>query len=299
MIELAHLRLLRALAQTGNVTKAAVALNVSQSAVSKQIKQLEELLSQSVVERDTRPLHLTSVGKVLLALAEQVLPNIEQTERQLVAMQVGDYQSLRVAVECDICYDWLMPAMMHFGQAWSKVDLDLVVSHGESPQGLINQDRADVVLSTQLPNHERLSAHVLFDYELRALLPTQHPLANKAYLEPEDFANECLIHFAGDRQRLDIFTRVLEPAQVYLANTRQHHLVAGIIQLVACQKGIAALPDWALSRIEEQMPLVSKSIGEQGAWIPLYAIMSSNLSGKAWMRDFVRAIREGRAHAHT
>lgn len=293
MIETQQLLLMQIIAQCdGNLTQASDRLHLSQPAISKQVKQLEQQLGLTLIDRDKRPARLTQAGKQILTLAEQVLPLIAQTERRLVELSEGHHQQLRVAVECDICYDWLMPAMTAYQQLWPSVELDLVTGQQATPAQLIERDEADFILATQVPTQEHLAAHVLFDYELQAILPAGHRLVDKPYLTAADFSDVCLLHFPRARNELDLFRQVLMPAGIEPAMTRTHHLAAGLVQLVAAGKGIAALPSWALKKLPDNFPISIKPIGEQGTWITLYGITQADNSGKTWLRDFVRLIRE-------
>lgn len=297
MVETQQLLLMQSIAQCqGNLTHAAERLHLSQPAISKQVKQLEEQLGLTLIDRDKRPARFTQAGKQLLTLAESVLPLVAQAERRLAELHEGHHQQLRVAVECDICYDWLMPAMSAYQQLWPSVDMDLVTGQQATPAQLIEKDEADFILSTQVPSQAHLAAHALFEYELQAIVPIQHALADKPYLTAADFSTECLLHFPRARMELDLFRQVLMPAEVEPATTRTHHLAAGLMQLVAAGKGIAALPSWALKKLPDNFPITIKPIGEQGTWITLYGITQADNSGKTWLRDFVRLIREQQRH---
>lgn len=292
MIETQQLLLVQTLAQCqGNLTQAAARLNLSQPAISKQLKQLETQLGVSVLDRHRRPVGLTPAGEQLLVLANQVLPLVAKTQRQLLQWQEEHQPQLRVAVECDICYDWLMPAMTAYQQLWPNVDMDLVTGQQATPAQLIDEDKADFVLATQMPNQQHLAAHVLFDYELKALVPLTHELASKPFLTAEDFATVCLLHFPRARKELDLFRQVLMPAGIEPKATRTHHLVAGLLQLVASGKGVCAIPSWALKTLGSDFPICSKAIGEEGTWIRMYGITRAEHSGKLWLRDFVRLIK--------
>lgn len=107
MIERAHLRIIRALAENGSLTAAANALFLTQSALSHQIRYLEQKLEISLWQRDGRKLRLTKAGELMLQVAQQVLPVLEQTEQTLQAYSEGRAGILRLGVECHPCYEWL------------------------------------------------------------------------------------------------------------------------------------------------------------------------------------------------
>lgn len=293
MIEIHQLRLIQQLSHCQfNMSRAAERLHLSQPAISKQLKLLEDRLQLTLIDRQQRPFKLTLAGQHLLDLANHVLPLMAQGEAQLLTMMHGEHPQLRIALECDICYDWLMPAISSYQQQYPQVDIDLVTSQTHSPSVLLEQRMADFVLATQLPEKQHLSAHRLFDYELQVILPAAHALAQRDVITAHDFVDQCVIHFPRHVSQLDLFRQVLMPAHVRPKQTREHHLVAGIAQLVAAGKGIAALPNWAIHQLSPHLPIVVKSIGITGTWTTLYGITRAEDSGKYWIRAFVQTIKQ-------
>ena len=138
MIDLKHLRTLLALRKTGNLTKAADMLHLTQSALSQQIRLLESDYGL-LFERKTVPLAFTIVGQRLLELADRIFPVIEETERDLIRLKDGTAGSLRIVVECHTCFDWLMPTMDIFRSLWPEVELDILSGFHADPVGLLHQ----------------------------------------------------------------------------------------------------------------------------------------------------------------
>src|SRR3954465_7738197 len=126
ILELRHLKTLVALREGGNLLRAAVLLNVTQSALSHQIKQLEDYHGTALFERKSVPVRFTPAGECLLKLADMILPQVAATERDIVRLGQGVAGQLRIAVECHTCFDWLMPAMDVFRNRWPEVELDIV-----------------------------------------------------------------------------------------------------------------------------------------------------------------------------
>ena len=111
MIELRHLRTLIALAETGNLSKAARRVHLSQPAVSHQMRALEQGYDIEVFERKSDPLRLTAAGQLLVELAYDVTRRVQGGERDLARIAQGQAGQLRIAVECHSCFDWLMPSI--------------------------------------------------------------------------------------------------------------------------------------------------------------------------------------------
>ena len=145
-LELRHLQTLVALRDTGNLSRAAQYLCVTQSALSHQLKALEDHFGLPLFLRKSTPLAFTPAGKRLLALAEAMVPAVEEAERDVARLADGSGGSLRIAVECHTCFDWLMPAMDAFRRHWREVELDIVSGFHADPIGLLHTDRADLAI---------------------------------------------------------------------------------------------------------------------------------------------------------
>lgn len=289
-VELRHLRLLQAVAEAGGLTAAAERLHLTQSAVSHQLKALEDGLGLGLVERSARPLQFTAAGRRLLALAHAVLPQVEDALRDLAKLKDGDAGELRIAVECHTCYDWLMPAMDSYRDVWPAVELDLLGGFQADPVGLLLDRCADLVITSETAPRAGIVHAPLFGFEMLALLPPGHPLAVKKWLEPADFAGDTLITYPVPEDRLDLVRRVLAPAGIRPPR-REAQLTVAILQLVASRRGLAALPAWAVAPYLERGYVVARAIGQNGLWAELYAAMREADAKRAFVADFIETVK--------
>ena len=245
-LELRHLKTLLALKETGSVSLAAKRVYLTQSALSHQIKLLEDQYGLPLFERKTQPLHFTAAGERLIKLAEEILPKVIEAERDLSRVKQGEAGELRIAVECHTCFDWLMPAMDAFRTRWPEVELDIVSGFHADPVGLLHQGRADVAIVSEVDADEAgVDYHALFGFEIRALLANTHPLVTKPHLVAQDFADQTIITYPVPDEMLDLIRQVLEPAGVRPPR-RTTELTVAMLQLVASGRGVAALPLWAV-----------------------------------------------------
>ena len=289
-IEFRHLRLLQAVIESGGLSAAAERLHLTQSAISHQLKALETALEQPLVERGARPVQLTPAGKRLLQLADATLPEVESALRDLAKLKDGESGELRIAVECHTCYDWLMPAMDAYRAAWPQVELDLLGGFQSDPVGLLLENRADLVITSEMSKRKGVSFAPLFGFEMLALLPPDHALAAKKFLLPKDFARETLITYPVPDDRLDLIRRVLAPAKIKPAR-REAMLTVAILQLVASRRGVAALPAWAVEPYLQRGYVAARPIGKHGLWGELHAAMRTGDAPRAYMLDFVETVK--------
>lgn len=291
ILELRHLRTLTALRNTGSLTRAAELLNLTQSALSQQIRQIEEHYSSALFERKSVPIVFTAIGGRLLKLADTVLPTVEEAERDIARLVSGIAGELRIAVECHTCFDWLMPAMDAFRERWPEIELDIVSGFHPDPVALLHQARAEVAIVSEPEEDAALRFHPLFSFDIVALLANGHTLAAKPYLEAADFAGETLLTYPVEDDMLDLVRQVLRPAGVHAAR-RTTELTVAMLQLVASGRGIAALPLWAVQSYLERGYVTARPVGPKGLTGRLYAATTADVSARPHITDFVRLMRE-------
>jgi len=271
MLELRHLRMIQALADTGSVSAAAGRVHLTQSALSHQLGALERYFGVELLDRSRRPLRLSPAGERLLVAARRALPEVEAVRAELLRMASGHApESLRIAVECHSCFDWLMPAMDAYRAERPEAELDLVSGFLPEPLDLLLDERADLAVVSEARDWPGIAYLPLFRYEIVALLAPGHALADKPFLSAEDFADQTLISYPVPDQALDVVQRVLKPAGI-TPERRTAELTVAILQLVASRRGLAALPRWAGQAQIERGYVLARPIGDDGLWSTLYA----------------------------
>jgi LysR family transcriptional regulator, regulator for metE and metH len=292
MIGLRHLETLDAIREAGSLVEAAERLHVTQSALSHQLRDLENRLGVSLLNRRTRPLRFTVAGERLLVLADQVLPLMRQGLRDIRSLASGQSGRLHLAIECHACFQWLMPTLDQFRETWPQVELDLSAAFAFAPQPALLRGELDMVISSDPAEHDGLLWLPLFGYELVLAVPRDSALATQSYLSAKLLATETLITYPVERERLDIFTAFLGPAGVEPAQIRKTELTPMMIQLVAAGRGVAALPSWAISEYLEHDLIGSVSLGESGVWRTLYAGIRREEAGVTFLQEFIHAARK-------
>lgn len=289
MLELRHLRTLAALRSSGSLVRAAQLLNLTQSALSHQIKLMEDRYGSPLFERKSMPIAFTATGSRLLELADAVLPRIEVAERDLTRINQGDSGQLRVALECHTCFDWLMPVMDAFRQRWPDVEIDLVSGFHSEPVELLRSGEADLVIGSDYS--AEYTTFPLFRFEILAVMALKHRLQHQRRLAAADFEGETLITYPVPEQRIDLIREVLRPAGVAFER-RTAELTVAILQLVASRRGVAALPNWAIRNYVDYDYVLARPIGEHGLWSDLFVSVPPALETRAYVLDFVSVIRE-------
>ena len=289
MLEIRHLRTLSALRSAGSLVRAAQLLNLTQSALSHQIKLLEDRYGGPLFERKSVPIGFTATGSRLLKLADLLLPEIETAEREVARLMQGDTGQLRVALECHTCFDWLMPVMDEFRKRWPEVEIDLVSGFHSEPADLLRSGEADLVIGSDYGPD--FATFPLFRFEILVVMAQKHRLAQQRRLQAADFDGETLITYPVPEERIDLIREVLHPAHIQFQR-RTAELTVAVLQLVASRRGIAALPNWAIKNYVDYDYVIARPVGEQGLWSDLFVSVQESQKHKAYVLDFVNVIRE-------
>lgn len=291
-IEFRHLRTIRAIHEAGGLARAADILNITQSALSHQVKGLEDQVGVELFVRRSKPLKLSSAGHRLLKLAEKVLPEIEALEDDFNALKAGKSGRLHIAIECHACFEWLFPVLEEFRRRWPDVDVDIRPGLAFDALPALAREEVDLVISSDPEDLQDTDFTALFDYEPVFVASAQHSLAQKPFVVAEDFRDEALITYPVERSRLDVFSMLLTPAKVEPRSVRQVELTAVILLLVASNRGVAVLPDWVLREIRYHSDYVTRPLTEAGLTRRLYAATRSSDTTKPFMAHLLRLARE-------
>ena len=290
-LELRHLRTVRAVHEQGGLARAADSLNMTQSALSHQIKALEDQAGVELFVRRAKPMRLSASGMRLLRVAEQVLPLIAAAEAEFKGVEMGRVGRLHIAMECHACFDWLLPVMDQFRRSWPEIDLDIRLRLAFTALPALAREEIDLVISSDPEEIPGVVFHHLFDYSPTLVVHAAHPLAAKGYAEPQDLAAETLLTYPMDRARLDVFSDFLTPAGVEPAQQRTVELTDVSLMLVASGRGVAVMPDWVLRRHVANPELAMLPLGEQGIRRKLYAAVREADMVYPYMSQLLRLAR--------
>ena len=169
------------------MAKAADILNITQSALSHQIKGLEEQAGVELLVRRPKPMKLSAAGMRLLRAAETVLPEIDALQSEFDGLRDGRSGRLHIAIECHVCFAWLFPGLDKFRKHWPDVDVDIRPGLAFDVLPALQKEDVDLVISSDPENIPEVEFKHLFDYETVFGASKTHPLAQKDYITADVF----------------------------------------------------------------------------------------------------------------
>ncbi len=290
-IELRHLRTIRAIQQAGGLAKAADVLNMTQSALSHQVKGLEDQAGMELFVRRSKPMRLSAAGVRMLRAAERILPEIDAMEEEFRALRAGRTGRLHIAIECHACFDWLFPVLEMFRHAWPEIDVDIRAGLAFEALPALNREDVDLVISSDREPPPGIVFNPLFDYHPTFVGSAQNPLAAKEFITAEDFRDQVLITYPVSRDKLDVFTEILTPAKVEPRAQRTAELTAVILMLVGSNRGVAVLPDWVMREVKANADYITRPLGPAVVIKRMYAATREEDAAKPYIAHFLRLAR--------
>lgn len=287
-LELRHLRTLATIKASGGLAQAAQRLHQTQSALSHQVKAIEHYYDTALFIRKSKPVRFTPTGERLLALADEVLPLVEATERDMQQLSGGSQGRLHVAMECHSCFEWLMPTMDIFRDHWPDVEMDISVGFAFDPITALTRGQVDLVISSDPQDLQGVQFDPLFDYQALLAIDKTNPLVNKKEITPEDLEHQTLITYPVDTCRLDVYRSFMEPAGVKPLGRRTAELTAMILQLVASGRGVSALPSWVLTEYLDKKYVTARPFSGNTQWGTLYTACRTSDLNLAYVSAFIQ-----------
>ena len=293
MLELRHLKTLTALREHGSLVAAATDLYLTPSAISHQLKELDQWFGVEVVNRRSRPVSFSHVGLRLLKLADDVLPQIQIAHTDIARIVHGQTGRIIFSSECHSCFDWLMPLLNQYRQQYPDVDLDFVSGFESNPHELLQNAEFDLLITADPIALKGIEYFPIFEYESRLVLSNTHPLVRAEKITVQELAEHTLVTYPVDKHRLDIMAKLFIPANLHPKEIRTTELTQMLIQLVASGRGISALPDWVVNEYEQKGWVTSRRldcVSPKGLRRTLYAGYRTEDKDKSYFEGFLNQL---------
>lgn len=281
-LSLDALRGFEAAARLGSFTAAAEALSLTQSAVSKQVRQLEDALGQALFVRAARGLSLTAEGRVLHAGTQAALRQLETTLSRLVP---GQRRRVAVSVTPSFASLWLVPRLPAFHALAPDVDVQVDASEDSR---VLERDGFDLAIRLSPPEQAEAAWRLLIPEQL--VLVAAPAVAGRVRT-PADLAQVPLLVFnhpierhagMGWRHWMDRFGLVASPTQPVFQFTQYEHVLRAATQGLGVAIGRLPLVQRALDEGSLQEVLADKvSVG-----LNTYLLLAPQAAGREEVRAF-------------
>jgi LysR family transcriptional regulator for metE and metH len=291
-LESPHLRLIAEVARCESVTRAADRLNVTQSAVSHQLRDLEDKLGTPLFLRSGRRMLPTPAGRLIAAAADDVLGAIGRVEAQVEQLARHLAGELRVCTHCYTGYSWLPSLIEGLRSRYPHFALQIAPEYTIDPLAALLDARLDLAIMNDLSDDRRLRYRELFDDEHVAVVPARHRWAARSFVRPDEIAAEPLYLYSRSIENSFIMRHVLGPLGLTPAHVTYLQLPEGILEMVKAGFGATVLPRWSIAGALASGDLRAVRITRRGVFRKWYAVTLSDITPTPFMEAFVDLLRQ-------
>lgn len=243
-MEIRHLQLVKTVYEEGSLTNAARELHLSQSALSHQLRDLEEELHVSVFNRVNKKLLLTQAGQVLLESSKKILNELNGTKREINKLVDGEAGIIRLSTQCYTCYHWLPSIMKTFKRRYPNVEIEIKTKNKSTTVDNLLKGELDIALVYRQSKDPNIRYINFLEDEIVVIFSSGHPFNKKEIILPSDFKKQTLITHTKNFESTLLHQKVLKQYNILPADIAYVQLTGAAIEMVKANIGITVMPRW-------------------------------------------------------
>jgi len=238
-MDIRRLRYFCELAQVGNFTQAATRLGIAQPALSMAMQKLEQEVGLKLINRVERQMTLTADGQVLFKHAGLILESVREAQREIQELKGVEVGQIQFGAPTMLSSYYLPSVLAAFKQRYPGVRINLIEAGTASLQQMLLDGELDLALIRTDMAHEQIRHVELFEEEVMACVPREHPLAQQASITLEAFCREPLVLFREGYFLREAVSRYSRRQQVPLDIRFETNLIELLKSLVRSGVGIS------------------------------------------------------------
>ncbi|RNL69263.1 LysR family transcriptional regulator [Sinomicrobium pectinilyticum] len=291
-MEIKYFRLIKAIEEEGSIANSADKLFLTQSALSHQLRELEERLGFKVFHRKRNKWQLTEEGTELYRLGNSIFDSIEKGFRNIEKLRTGSVGTIKVSTECYSFYQGLSVFIQKMGLLYPDIAVDLILEATHQPISKILSNEIDIAVVTQKPVNEALLSTEVYEDEIFAVVHKENPLSKVEFVDANDFSDVHLIIHSFPIETVSVYDRFLKPYKITPLKISAIPLTEVALEMVDANMGIMCMPKWALAPFKLSDDLEFKRIGKNGLKRTHHLVFRKSDKDKKYINDFISNFEE-------
>ncbi|QNK64672.1 LysR family transcriptional regulator [Pedobacter sp. PAMC26386] len=291
-MELRHLNLIKTIAEEKGITKSLGKLFLTQSAVSHQLRDIEDRIGAKIFYRTKNQWLLTEEGKILYDAAVIIQAEFNSALNKVNEMRDGHAGSIRIATECYTSYHWLPSFLSRMNTLYPKLEVKINIEATHKPLEKLLANELDVAITSDPTKDKSIKYIELFKDEVIAIVHKENQLSHKKQLNPADFSDQTLIIHSYPLETVTVYEHFLKAQKAYPKQIIAIPLTEVALEMVKSGMGIMTLPAWALRPFVSSPNLRLLKIGQKGLIRIHYAAIRHEDAQKKYIIDFIENLKE-------
>lgn len=235
------------LAKTGSYTETAKQLYVTHSAICHSMRSLEEQVGCRLLSKLSKKAILTEAGEALLAHAHRALNEMRQARLTLADLNKWGTRRLRLAADTTFLSSFLTPVLLKFHKEFPHVRLQIESCGGEDSAGLLETNRADVILAEKPPADETTEFVPLIADRFHLVIHSEHPLAAQKNVPREELAKQPCLLLRGSSHGRKQLEEFLSRREIALNIIGEIENVDALKDFIKQTPAMCLLPGWSVA----------------------------------------------------
>lgn len=286
-MEIKYFRLIKTIAEEGSIANSVNKLFLTQSALSHQLRELEEQLGFKVFIRSRNKWELTEEGTELYKLGNVIFENLEKGFKNIQQLQTGSAGTIKISTECYSFYHGLAGFIQKMGLLYPKITIDLNLEATHQPISKVLSKDIDIAIVTSYTKSNMLTSIEIYQDEIFAIMHKENPLSTANYLISDDFKNTHLIIHSFPLETVSVYQLFLKPNTITPQKISAIPLTEVALEMVNANMGIICLPKWALKSFNLSDDLIFKRISKHGLKRTHQLVFRKVDSDKKYINDFI------------
>jgi DNA-binding transcriptional LysR family regulator len=287
-------KIFRDLAESGSFSRAAVSNGITQSAVSQQIRALEQRFQVSLIERGRRAFALTAEGEAFLGASREIVDVYEHLDDRLKSLSNIVEGQLRVGVIYSIGLHELPPYIKAFKTAHPAVEVRVEYRRSWELYGAVMEGDVDIGLVCYPAKKKGLQILPFLNDRLVMICHPNHPLAARASIGLSDLEGERFISFEPDQPTRKVIDRALRDEGVHIRHAIEFDSVETVKRAVEIENGISIVPSRTVRQEVENGALAAVEIAKPQMWRPLGVLLKRDRARSPATREFLALLQKPR-----
>lgn len=246
-------------ARTGNVSRAAEELFVTQPALTARLRALEADLTFELFVRTNRGMRLTEAGRLYLPYAERAVAALREGEERLRQVLLHDAGTLTLGAAPGVSTYALPPMLARFSTQFPNVEISVRTGHSEEVLDMVLREEVQLGLGRDI-RHPDIERIVLYEDELVLVVGAAHPLRDRDRVTLSDLEPQQLILFDRESSYYELTRALFSAAGIMIRRTIQLDNIEAAKRMVELGLGVALLPQAAVVRDVDAGSLVQVAV---------------------------------------
>ena len=282
------------LVETASFSRAAALNSITQSAVSQQIRSLEQHFHVSLIERGKKNFSVTQEGRAFLQASKEILGTYENLGHRIRELQNIVAGELRIATVYSIGLHELPPFLKKFRALYPDVDVKVDYRRSAQVYTEVLEGDADLGLVAFPSKRTGLVVEDFWRDKLVLICHPGHPLAERKRVRLRDLQGEKFISFEPDLPTRKVIDRMLREQGVEIEHTMEFDNIETVKRAVEIENGVSIVPQTSVADEARNGSLVPVEVESFDMWRPLGVLYRRHRAISPAQKQFVTLLKEPR-----